>query len=75
MRSERSRDMYHLPIVNFSLMNGDLRGITSLLSEQFYSAIRGKDLFCTRRVIYELYRNFTSLFGSNLGRLALSWGQ
>ena len=38
MRSERSRDMYHLPIVNFSFINGDLGGIIYSVSEQFYYA-------------------------------------
>ena len=38
MRSERSRDMYHLPIVSLSFMNGDLGGIIYSINEQFYSA-------------------------------------
>ena len=36
MRFERPRDMYHLPIVCFSFMNGDLGGIISCISEYLH---------------------------------------
>ena len=36
MRFERSRDMYHLPIVCFSFMNGDLGGIIPCVSENLH---------------------------------------
>ena len=35
MRFERPRDMYHLPIVCFSFMNGDLGRIIPCISEHY----------------------------------------
>ena len=56
MLSERSRDMYHLLIVSFSFMNGDLGGIIYSVSEQFYYATKPEK---TCPAEGELFMNFT----------------
>ena len=57
MRSERSRDMYHLPIVNFSLMNGDLGGIIYSVSQHSLFSHRPEKT-CSAQG--ELFMNFTA---------------
>ena len=56
MRSERSRDMYHLPIVNFSFMNGDL-GETICSSQRTVLLCHKPEKTCSAEG--ELFMNFT----------------
>ena len=56
MRSERSRDMYHLPIVNFSFMNGDLGGIIYSVSQHSLFSHRPEKT-CSAQG--QLFMNFT----------------
>ena len=57
MRSERSCDMYHLCIVNFSLMNGDLGGIIYSVSQHSLFSHRPEKT-CSAQD--ELFMNFTA---------------
>ena len=50
-------------------------GLSTTSANSFIMPEAGEDLFCRRWVIYELYRTSTLLLSSNLGKLALSWGQ
>ena len=56
MRLERSRDMYQLPIVCFSFMNGDLGGIISCISEYLHF------LYQKERRLQSKVSNFAFLF-------------